>query len=84
MLGSREGDIVLDPFAGSGSFLISALINNRKYIGIEKEREYYEIAQKRLEYWAMSESDRKKYDKKIKKIKRIEKDKKQKKINGLK
>lgn len=83
MLGSREGDVVLDPFAGSGSFLISALINNRNYIGIEMEKDYYEIARKRLEYWSMSESDRRKYINKIQRIQRVESDKKQMLLNDF-
>jgi DNA modification methylase len=40
--------IVLDPFAGSGSTLIAAKQNNFKYIGIEKELEYFKIAEARL------------------------------------
>jgi len=48
-LGSREGQLILDPFAGSGSFLVSAFLMNRDFIGIELEKEHYEIIQKRLE-----------------------------------
>ncbi|MCP4650291.1 MAG: site-specific DNA-methyltransferase [PVC group bacterium] len=47
-LGSREGDVVLDPFCGSGTTLLACKTLNRKYIGIEKEKEYYEIAKARL------------------------------------
>lgn len=47
-LGSRPGDVVLDPFAGSGTTCIAALLLGRKYIGIEREREYVEIAKARL------------------------------------
>jgi len=46
---SFEGDIVLDPFCGTGTFPAVAYKLNRKFIGIEKERKYYEIARKRLE-----------------------------------
>ncbi len=46
---SNEGDIVLDPFVGSGTTAIAATLNNRKWIGFEKEREYIEIANIRLE-----------------------------------
>ena len=42
------GDIVLDPFMGSGSTLIAAILNNRKGIGIEVDKEYCEIAKKRI------------------------------------
>jgi hypothetical protein len=48
-LGSRENDIVLDPFCGSGTTCIAALTLGRKFIGIELEKEYCEIARKRLE-----------------------------------
>jgi len=47
-MGSNEGDVVLDPFAGSGTTLVSAKKNNRKYIGIEKEGDYVEICERRL------------------------------------
>ena len=34
-LGSREGDVVLDPFVGSGTACIAAQALNRKWLGIE-------------------------------------------------
>ena len=40
------GDIVLDPFIGSGTTAITAIKLNRHYIGIEKQRKYWNIAQK--------------------------------------
>jgi len=48
-LGSRKSDIVLDPFMGSGTTPISCVISERKYIGIEKEEEYFKIAEARVE-----------------------------------
>jgi len=45
---SNEGDTVLDCFMGSGTTGKMALINNRKFIGIEKDAEYFEIAKQRL------------------------------------
>lgn len=47
---TAEEQIVLDPFAGSGTTLVACKENNRKYIGIEKDKEYVEIAKKRLEH----------------------------------
>jgi len=43
-----EGDIVLDPFLGSGTTAVAAQRLGRKYIGIEIFEEYREIAQERL------------------------------------
>jgi len=45
---SKENDIVLDPFAGSGTTLKMAKKNNRNYIGIEIIPEYIDIINKRL------------------------------------
>ena len=49
-LGSREGDIVLDPFVGSGTTMIGCQITKRKGIGIEREEEYIKIAEARVEH----------------------------------
>lgn len=46
---SNEGDLILDPFMGSGSTAISALANNRAVIGFEINETYVEIAKKRIE-----------------------------------
>jgi site-specific DNA-methyltransferase (adenine-specific) len=43
-----EGDLVLDNCAGSGSTLVAAKNLNRQFIGIEKEKEYYDICLERL------------------------------------
>lgn len=50
-MGSREGDIVLDPFCGTGTTCIAAMMLKRDYIGVEISKEYHEIALKRLEYF---------------------------------
>lgn len=45
---SNEGDIILDPFIGSGTTAKMAIMNNRKYIGFEIEKKYCDIAEERL------------------------------------
>ena len=46
---SNPGDIVLDPFMGSGTTGEAALNLNRRFIGIEIDAEYFETAKKRIE-----------------------------------
>ncbi len=46
---SKEGDIVFDPFLGSGTASVTAKKLNRKYCGIELNEEYCLLAEKRLE-----------------------------------
>jgi len=45
---SNEGDVVLDPFAGSGTTCLAARDAGRKYVGIEINPEYIEIINRRL------------------------------------
>ena len=45
---TKAGDVVLDPFAGSGSSLVTAALLRRDYIGVELEQEYCQLAEKRL------------------------------------
>lgn len=46
---SKEGDMVLDPFAGSGTTLAAAKKLGRRWTGVEKEWEYVKLAEERLE-----------------------------------
>lgn len=46
---SNPGDVVLDPFMGSGTTAKMAILNGRQYIGFEISSEYCEIANKRIE-----------------------------------
>ena len=46
---SDEGDTVLDCFMGSGTTGKMAVLNNRNFIGIEKDDKYFEIAKNRIE-----------------------------------
>jgi len=45
---SNEGDIVLDPFMGSGTTGLACLQTKRNFIGIERDETYFELAEKRL------------------------------------
>lgn len=46
---SNDGDVILDPFLGSGSTSVTAKKLNRKYVGIEQNEQYCVWAEKRLE-----------------------------------
>jgi site-specific DNA-methyltransferase (adenine-specific) len=45
---TRPDDVVLDPFLGSGTTAIAAKMLKRNYVGIEREKEYADIAERRL------------------------------------
>lgn len=45
---SRPGDLVCDPFVGSGTTLLAAVMENRRAVGAEEKPEHFEIARKRL------------------------------------
>ena len=45
---SYEGDVVMDPFIGSGTTAIAAIKNNRYYIGYDIKKEYIDLAESRL------------------------------------
>lgn len=46
---SRTGDTVLDPFMGSGSTGVACVQEGRRFIGIEREDTYFEVAKRRIE-----------------------------------
>ena len=46
---SNKNDVVLDPFMGSGSTLVACKELNRNYIGYEIDKQYFNIAQKRID-----------------------------------
>ena len=45
---TKEGDLVIDPFVGSGTTIVAAKMFNRKYIGIDKSEDAVELSKKRL------------------------------------
>lgn len=49
-----EGDVVLDPFIGSGTTAIAAIDTRRHYIGIEKCAKYVELARKNIEEYSIN------------------------------
>lgn len=46
---TNPNDIILDPFMGSGTTGVATLLENRHFIGIEKDENYFKIAKSRLE-----------------------------------
>lgn len=51
MLGSDKGEVILDPFVGSGTTAIACVLTDREYIGMEIDKEYFEIAMRRLTHF---------------------------------
>ena len=45
---TREGDWVMDPFLGSGTTGLASKLINRHFVGIEREKEYFDICEERL------------------------------------
>lgn len=45
---TREGDLVLDPFAGSGTTPLAAKLSGRRYIAFEIEKKFYDVCKFRL------------------------------------
>ena len=45
---TNEGDLVYDCFMGSGTTALAALNSNRKYVGYEINKEYCDLANKRI------------------------------------
>ena len=48
---SNENQLILDPFAGSGTLALACLETNRRYICIEKDDEYFETMTNRISRW---------------------------------
>ncbi len=46
---TNPGDLVLDPFMGSGTTGVACVLTGRQFVGIELDREYFDIAVRRLE-----------------------------------
>ncbi|HRT03224.1 MAG TPA: site-specific DNA-methyltransferase [Candidatus Diapherotrites archaeon] len=48
LLSSNEGDLILDPFIGSGTTVVACIKLKRNFIGIEKDEKYFKIAEERI------------------------------------
>jgi site-specific DNA-methyltransferase (adenine-specific)/site-specific DNA-methyltransferase (cytosine-N4-specific) len=46
---TKENDIVLDPFVGSGTTATASILLKRKYLGIEQQKEYFDEAKKNID-----------------------------------
>ena len=46
---SDENNVILDPCMGSGTTGVACLNTNRKFIGIELEKKYFDTAKKRID-----------------------------------
>lgn len=55
---SKKGELILDPFIGSGTIAVVANALGRNWIGIEKEKQYVELANKRLKNYEKSREDK--------------------------
>ena len=49
-IGSRPGDVIYDPFMGSGTTGIACVLTDRHYIGTEIEGESVDIAERRIAF----------------------------------
>lgn len=47
---TNENDLIIDPFMGSGTTGVAAKELKRKFLGIEKEKKYFDIAKERLNF----------------------------------
>jgi len=45
---TKEGDLIFDPFMGSGTTCVACKLTGRRYIGIEKDEHYFKIARDRI------------------------------------
>lgn len=57
-----EGEVVLDPFIGSGQAAIAAIKTNRHYVGYEIEQSYVKLAEKRIKKFRLELESSKLFD----------------------
>lgn len=49
LLCTKENDLVLDPFCGSGTTGVACILNNRRFVGIDLDKKYIKLTQERME-----------------------------------
>ena len=59
-----EGEIILDPFIGSGQAAIAAIKSNRHYVGYDIDEEYVKLAERRIEEFSLEFNSPKLFEKK--------------------
>jgi DNA modification methylase len=62
---SLHGELILDPFAGSGSTCAAAFLTGRRYIGIELDKNYLEQAEARMERIKERVASRRRYSSRV-------------------
>ena len=62
LAGTKKGDVVLDPFFGSGTTGVASIKNDRYFIGIELNPDYVELAKKRLKEFSFEEGQKNIFD----------------------
>lgn len=62
LLTTKEGDLVVDPFMGSGTTAIACIKNNRRYIGFELSENYYNMANERIKKFQETFIEQRKLD----------------------
>ena len=68
---SEEDDIILDPFMGSGSTALAAIIAKRRYIGYEIEHKYIDVCERRINEYYYPEKKKERIRRERKEKKRI-------------
>jgi DNA modification methylase len=56
-MSTTGGQLVLDPYCGSGSTCVATLLSGRRYLGIEREATYHAIAEARIALYAVDKND---------------------------
>ena len=79
---SEEDDIILDPFMGSGSTALAAIIAKRRYVGYEIEHQYIDVCKRRINEYYHPEKKKERIKRERKEKKRVKEDLKKRQINS--